>query len=109
MQLESPDARVIDAVHDAAAWFRATAIHGFEYRRPRLIEREGGGPIWARFYEIGTNRPIFSNRDGVVLYDFHQVGDERRRGYAWYQTAPAALLGKYEEWAQRHPAASEAP
>jgi hypothetical protein len=71
---------------------------------PRLIQPEGGGPIWARFYQIGTNRPIFSNRDRVILYDWHEVDDERRRGYAWYRTAPAGMLREYERWARRFPA-----
>jgi PelA/Pel-15E family pectate lyase len=104
MQLDSPDSRVVRAVHAAAAWFRATAIHGWDYQHPRLIQREGGGPIWARFYQIGTNRPIFSNRDGVILYDWHEVDDERRRGYAWYRTAPAGMLREYARWARRFPA-----
>jgi PelA/Pel-15E family pectate lyase len=29
-----------------------------------LTAREGAGPLWARFYEINTNRPIVSDRDG---------------------------------------------
>jgi PelA/Pel-15E family pectate lyase len=104
MQLESPDDRVVRAVHAAAAWFRATAIHGYDYEHPRLIRREGGGPIWARFFEIGTNRPIFSNRDGQILYDWHDIDDERRRGYGWYRSAPAGFLAAYAQWATRHPA-----
>jgi PelA/Pel-15E family pectate lyase len=103
MQLESPGPRVVEAVHAAAAWFREVAIQGYDYQHPRLIEREGAGPIWARFYETGTNRPIFSNRDGVILYDWHELEPERRRGYAWYRTAAADMLREYEEWARRHP------
>jgi PelA/Pel-15E family pectate lyase len=103
MQIESPDARVIAAVHAATAWFRETAIRGYDYEHPELIQREDGGPIWARFYEIGTNRPIFSNRDGVVLYDWHELEPERRRGYAWYRTGAAGMLRRYERWAQQHP------
>lgn len=103
MSLPSPDARVVAAVHDAVDWFRATAIHGYAYdfeggRR----EQAGAGPIWARMTEIGTNRPIFSNRDGVKLYDYEQLGD-RRRGYAWYSTEPAGVLEKYERWSARYP------
>ncbi len=104
MQLESPDRRVVEAVHAAAAWFHEAGIYGFDYRHPRLLEREGGGPIWARFYEIGTNRAIFSNREGEILYSWYEVDEERRRGYAWFRTAPAEMLQEYEEWARRHPA-----
>ena len=40
------------------------------------------GPIWARFYEIGSNRPVFVGRDGVVKYSVAEIEPERRVGYA---------------------------
>lgn len=103
MSVESPDPQIVESVHAAVEWFRATAIHGFDYRHPELIERPGGGPIWARFYEIGTDRPIFSNRDGGVLYSWYEVDEERRTGYAWYRTTPVRLLRAYDAWAALHP------
>jgi hypothetical protein len=55
-------------------------------------------------YEIGTNRPIFSNRDGVKQYDFNALTD-RREGYGWYSDLPAATLTHYRQWlAARGPA-----
>ena len=53
-------------------------------------------------YEIGTNRPIFSNREGRKLYDWNLLTD-RRRGYGWFTDAPAAMLAEYDEWAKQHP------
>ncbi|MFA9559566.1 pectate lyase [Evansella sp. AB-rgal1] len=38
---------------------------------------------WYRFYEIGTDRGIFSGRDGVIKYDILEIEEERRNGYAW--------------------------
>jgi len=52
--------------------------------------------------EIGTNRPIFSNRDGIIRYDWNQLTD-RREGYAWYSGEPAAVLKTYARWAKTHP------
>ena len=49
----------------------------------------GAGPLWGRLYEIGTNRVIMANRDGVKLYDWNKLTD-RRSGYGWYTTSPAA-------------------
>jgi PelA/Pel-15E family pectate lyase len=103
MGIESPPPRVVESVHAAAEWFRDVALYGLEYEHPHLIRREGAGPIWARFYELGTNRPIFSNRDGVILYSWHELDDERRRGYGWYRYSPATLLRAHERWAVRHP------
>ena len=47
---------------------------------------------WARFYEIGTNRPIFSGRDGVIKYDINEIELERRTGYSWFSNAAGGLL-----------------
>ncbi|HEX8431515.1 MAG TPA: pectate lyase, partial [Longimicrobium sp.] len=104
MGLPSPDARVVAAVHGAAAWFRATAINGFAYEsKGELTPRAGAGPIWARFYEIGTNRPIFSDRDGVIRYNWSELGTERRYGYNWYTADAARALRRYDTWAGRNP------
>jgi PelA/Pel-15E family pectate lyase len=104
MSIPQPGERVVAAVHGAAAWFRANAIYGYTYdfdsgRR----EQPGAGPLWARMVEIGTNRPIFSNRDGVKLYDYEQLTD-RRTGYGWYTEEPKSALRQYDRWAARHPA-----
>jgi hypothetical protein len=48
--------------------------------------------LWARFYEIGSNRPIFIGRDSIIHYDVSQIEAERRNGYRWYTDEPAKLL-----------------
>ncbi len=103
MSLPDPDERVVRAVHAVADWFRATAIRDVVYEYNKGLRPEpGAGPIWARMTEIGTNRPIFSNRDGKVLYDYEQLTD-RRTGYGWFGSEPADALRRYESWARRHP------
>jgi PelA/Pel-15E family pectate lyase len=96
MGLPGADPRVGAAVDAAAAWFRAHALQGLAYERRQLLKRPGAGPLWARFYEIGSNRPIFSNRDGIVRYRWEELGEERRLGYAWYTVSPAATLRVYK-------------
>jgi PelA/Pel-15E family pectate lyase len=104
MALPSPDARTIAAVHHAADWFKGNEIFGYVYVPYARRDSAGAGPLWARMSEIGTNRPVFSNRDGIRLYDYEQLGD-RKQGYAWYSYEPAAVLKEYEGWAARHPRA----
>ncbi|HEU0301057.1 MAG TPA: pectate lyase, partial [Longimicrobium sp.] len=102
MEVRDPPPAVVQAVHAGAAWFREAAIMGYDYApRGELMAREGGGPLWARFHEIGTNRPIFSDRDGVVRYALAEIGEERRRGYLWYTDEPATTLRRYDRWLQR--------
>ena len=63
-------------------------------RRVRLSDSR-----WARFYEIGTNRPIFSGRDGVIKYKLEEIEQERRDGYAWLGTWPGRLVEQeYPAW-----------
>ncbi|OZB43070.1 MAG: hypothetical protein B7X50_02320 [Alishewanella sp. 34-51-39] len=64
--------------------------------RPLLLS--GAGPLWPRFAELNTNRPIFGDRDGELYYDVHQVSFERRQGYAWYTERPAPTLERYQRW-----------
>ena len=55
--------------------------------------------MWARFYEIGTNRPIFSDRDGIPKRELSEIGYERRNGYAWLGYWPQRLLEReYPAW-----------
>ncbi len=113
MGLENPDARVVEAIETAVAWLRAVQITGFRYYDKRDAALEKGhdrvleaaanaGPLWARFYEIGTNRPLFSGRDSVIKYSVAEIEHERRTGYGWYSDRAAQLLAKeYPAWRAR--------
>lgn len=103
MDVPNPSAGVVEAVHAAVDWFKAHAVRGVAYDPDKgIVEAPGAGPVWPRMSEIGTNRPIFSNRDGVILYDYKKLTD-RATGYAWFTSEPAAVLVEYERWALRHP------
>lgn len=113
MRVEEPGPDVIAAVESAAAWLSAVAVRGVrvEHRAAPdgsvdavVVEDPAAPPLWARFYEIGTNRPIFSGRDAVVRYRLEEIERERRAGYAWYVDRPARLLEKdYPAWKARLP------
>jgi PelA/Pel-15E family pectate lyase len=110
MDIDKPRPEVIEAVQSAVAWFdqvRLTGIRQVEKPDPALpeghdkviVQDPAAGPLWARFYEIGTNRPIFCGRDGVIKYALAEIEHERRIGYSWYVDKPAALLAKdYPAW-----------
>jgi PelA/Pel-15E family pectate lyase len=104
MRLEDPDARVRKAVDAAIAWFKEAAIHDRTYVRgpeSRLVTAAGAPLLWARYYAIGTGRPIFGDRDRSIHDTIEEISGERRAGYSWYGTAPRAALDAYEKWSRR--------
>jgi PelA/Pel-15E family pectate lyase len=101
MSLDQPSPEVIRAVKGGVAWFESAKILGYRYDKRTLVKDASASPIWARFYEIETNRPFFSDRDGIKKYDLSEIGTERRNGYAWYNHAGEDVAKVYAKWPQR--------
>jgi PelA/Pel-15E family pectate lyase len=113
MSLDSPSPQVVQAVQAAVAWFKEAELHGIRQeeqvdpasptgRNKVVVKDPSAPPIWARFYEIGTNRPIFSDRDGIAKHDLAEIGYERRNGYAWLGDWPRRLLDiEYPGWQKK--------
>lgn len=81
--------QITASIKAAEDWFKTTKITGIKVVKQNndvvvVSDSSVKTPIWARFYEIGTNRPIFVGRDGVVKYKLSDIEKERRTGYAWY-------------------------
>ncbi|MGD0017073.1 MAG: pectate lyase, partial [Verrucomicrobiia bacterium] len=105
MKLPNPGPEVVTAVHAAAAWFEKTQIRDVAFKNlgdegRKLVPAPGNGPIWARYYEIDTDRPIFGDRDKTIHDDVNEISLERRRGYAWYRDTPELALQQYARWSQ---------
>ena len=66
-----------------------------------MVNDPNAPALWARFYEIGSNRPIFAGRDGVKKYSIAEIEAERRNGYAWYGAWGDSLLREYARWKAR--------
>jgi PelA/Pel-15E family pectate lyase len=112
MRQKNPSPEIIAAIKAGIEWFESVKIKGFKYvdvdapnepkGKDRIIAPDVNSTIWARFYEIGTNRPFFSGRDSEKKYDLRQIEVERRTGYGWYGTWPATLLlVDYPKWLQK--------
>jgi len=102
MTLPSPNERAVRAVQSAVAWLQARSVRGYSYAKYELKSDPNGVPLWGRLYEIGTNRVIMANRDGIKLYDWNKLTD-RRSGYAWYTIRPTSTLAAYVAWSKTHP------
>ncbi len=56
-------------------------------------------PIWARFYDLETQKPFFCGRDGIKKATLAEIENERRAHYGWYGDWPVKLINKdYPKW-----------
>jgi len=65
-----------------------------------VVNSPGAPPVWTRYYELKTHRPLFCDRDSRMLYSLADVPRERRDGYGWYTYNPQKVLD-YSEWQQQ--------
>ena len=94
MSLPHPSPEITQAIASARAWFAKVAIHDRVWNRATGLQPSAGAaPLWARFYETGSDLPIFGDRDHSIHYNVTEISAERQRGYAWFGNWPAALLG----------------
>jgi PelA/Pel-15E family pectate lyase len=112
MRLDNPSPEVIKAVEGAVKWFDKSKIMGYIYYDKddpstnrgyeRCLElKEGAGPLWARLYELDTNKPLFGDRDGTIVYSTDELSYERRTGYYWYTDKGKGIYGIYSEWQKK--------
>ena len=102
----NPSREIIASVHAAGAWFEKTKLKDIAFRFTadsgrQLIEAPGRGPLWARYYEIATDQPIFGDRDKSIHDKVNEISKERRNGYAWYRDTPAKALEQYSMWREK--------
>jgi PelA/Pel-15E family pectate lyase len=115
MRLQSPSSDVVRAVDAAVEWMRRVQLSGVRVERVKAAKEEfmrhtadydvvvvpdpQAPPLWARHYEIGTDRPVFAGRDAVKRYALSEVERERRTGTVWYGGWPHQLLrAEYPKW-----------
>ena len=111
MNLDDPSPEVTEAVAAGVAWFESAKLSGIRQTRVDgdkvIVEDVDAQPLWARFYEIETNRPIFCGRDGVKKYSLAEIEAERRNGYAWYGDWGRPLASEYTKWQKNRPAPAD--
>ncbi|MBW4083692.1 pectate lyase [Paenibacillus sp. S150] len=97
LKTRTSTAPIAAAIKAAEDWFKAVQITGIRVVKTSddvivVSDPSVTTPIWARFYELGTNKPIFVGRDGIVKYRLSDIEQERRTGYSWYGNWPASLV-----------------
>jgi PelA/Pel-15E family pectate lyase len=97
-------------VKSAVKWFTENDIEGYSYnvvkqngKTVRILAEDKNSVIWARFYDIHDNRPLFGDRDGSVKYNYNEVSEERRNGYSWFGDFAKKLIDKeYPKWLDKN-------
>ena len=112
MTIPNPSPAIVTAIEDAMKWFPARAFHNVTWDRndtkgSGLVPKQGAPDLWARFYEIGTGKALFGDRDRTIHYVFGELSNERRKGYGWYQTTIGTVFDSYKEWKARMAAAAK--
>jgi PelA/Pel-15E family pectate lyase len=116
MSMDNPSKEVINSVQTAIKWFDDSKIVGIRvetfdtppFQTPltllktdkRVVHDQNAPPIWARFYELQTHKPLFSNRKSERLYSMAEV-DRERRAYGWYTYDPQKALDAYPAWQKK--------
>lgn len=117
MDIDHPAPEIIRSVQSAVKWFNDSKIlHTREKTVPApeykskwkttnydrvAVNDPTAPPIWTRYYELGTERPLFCDRNSKFLYKLSDVSRERRSGYGWYTYAPQKVLDQYPAWQKK--------
>jgi PelA/Pel-15E family pectate lyase len=118
MRVENPDSQIRAAVESAATWLRDVKLSGIrvekvaatpvEFEKHRadfdmvVVDDKAAPAIWARHYEIDSDRPIFAGRDAVKRYSLAEIERERRTGTPWYGVWPRKMVDEeYPAWRAR--------
>jgi PelA/Pel-15E family pectate lyase len=102
MEQRNPGPETTTAIASAVDWFRNVQLKDLRWvhsDKDAVLERvTGAAPLWARFYEIETDKPLFGDRDKTIHYAVSEISAERRHGYGWYGDWPAACFAAYKKW-----------
>ena len=88
--------QIATSIKSAEDWFKTSKITGIQIVKANgdvtVVSDPKASPIWARFYDLKTNQPMFVGRDGIAKTKLSDIDNERRIGYSWYGAWPSALV-----------------
>ena len=114
MTIENPSNAIVQSVQSAVKWLNRVKMENIDlvkfedtssptgYDR-KIINKPGAEPLWARFYDVNTFEPFYSDRDGKIYKDYSEISWERRNDYGWIGYWPRDLMYKqYNKWQQKY-------
>lgn len=110
MSMDRPSEAIKQSIHHGVYWFEAHAIEGYEITliadttqptgKDRVLIESPGSKVWARFYDLLQQQPLFAGRDGTPRQQLEQIENERRVGYAWYGNWGDKVIREYKNWSE---------
>ncbi len=82
LHLETGADKYLAPLPRALAWFQRSEI---------------APGVWARMYELQTNRPVYGDRDGKIKYRLEDISPERQTGYSWKGDYGVPAVRRYYE------------
>lgn len=108
MRFPRPSAEIKAAITAAYNWFNTSKIVGYRFDRKTdaatkeksaALVADETSMVWARFYDLDKNIPIFGDRDNSIKLKLEELIPERRNGYAWYGNWAQKFIEKdYSKW-----------
>jgi len=70
LYLYTTDSKYLEPIPKAIAWLETSKI---------------GDNRWARLYEVGSNRPIYGDREdgNTIHYDYEKISEREKSSYGW--------------------------
>lgn len=109
MAIKNPSDEIKQSIKAAVAYLESVKIKGIKVEdipapslpkgKDRVVIADPNGEIWARFYDLETNKPFFVGRDSVPKATLAEIEHERRIGYGYYGEWPKKLIEvDYPKW-----------
>ena len=112
MSIDNPSPEIIESIEGGIKWLKSVTITGVRLtkrlnpdgRKEALLSPDPNAPkLWARFYELETDRPLYLDRDSKFRYNFEEISYERRSGYAYHgYWAKELLETEYPIWRDKY-------
>jgi PelA/Pel-15E family pectate lyase len=97
MTIPQPKPDVIEAVDAGLDWMENARIAGLTRSKVNgktayLDDPTSNEIYWARFYDIGTGKPVFPGKNGKLYETFTAMAAENELGYDFYSTLPQSIM-----------------
>ncbi|WP_262249795.1 pectate lyase [Parapedobacter soli] len=112
MARENPTEDEKAAIRNGVEWFANHVIEGYTMKivaapneptkKDRILVKAPDKHVWARFYDLDEQKPLFAGRDGQPHRRLDEVENERRVGYSWYGEWGDKVIRQYAKWQQKH-------